>query len=50
MFEPYASTKAGSSGLGLTNVRNLVEQAHGENRVESERGKGTTFTVRIPLA
>jgi len=50
MFEPYASTKPSGSGLGLTIVRTLVEQARGAIRVESEPGKGTTFAVRIPVA
>jgi signal transduction histidine kinase len=37
------------SGLGLTLVKQIVEAHHGNVSVESEVGKGSTFTVRIPL-
>ena len=37
------------SGIGLALVDDLVGLHHGELRVESVEGKGTTFTVRIPL-
>ena len=37
------------SGLGLTLVRQIVEVHHGKVTVESEPGKGSMFTVRIPL-
>ena len=42
------SRKSGGSGLGLSIVRNMVERNRGEIRVESEVGKGTTFTVTFP--
>jgi signal transduction histidine kinase len=39
-----------SSGLGLAIVKQLVEAMHGQVSVTSELGRGTTFTVRLPLA
>ena len=37
-------------GLGLAYVRNVVTLHQGEVNVESEYGKGTTFTIKLPLA
>jgi signal transduction histidine kinase len=37
------------SGLGLTLVKQIIEAHHGEITVESSPGRGSTFTVRIPL-
>lgn len=36
-------------GLGLTFARRIVQEHGGAISVESELGKGTTFTVRLPL-
>ena len=39
---------AGGCGLGLSIVRSIVEAHHGQVRVESEPGRGSTFTIQIP--
>ncbi|NCA75325.1 MAG: PAS domain S-box protein [Alphaproteobacteria bacterium] len=41
--------KYGGTGLGLTISKNLIQLLGGEIRLESERGKGTKFFVRLPL-
>lgn len=48
VFEPYFSTKAGSSGIGLSICRSVIEQHGGTIEVESEIGRGTTFTIVLP--
>jgi len=50
IFEPHFSTKNTGSGLGLSVVWQIVVSHGGRISVESERGKGTTFQVSIPLA
>ncbi len=44
------TSKYGSSGLGMAITRSLVEMMNGTIRVESEKGRGTTFTVTVTLA
>ena len=48
-FELYYSTKKGGSGLGLATVRRIVQQHEGFIRVVSEKGRGTSFTISLPL-
>ena len=50
IFEPLFTTKAKGIGLGLAVSKNLVEGNGGSIEVESEMGKGSTFTVGLPLA
>jgi signal transduction histidine kinase len=56
IFEPFYTTKApddeghGGSGLGLSVCRQIIEQHQGRIRVESLPGKGSVFTVKLPLA
>jgi signal transduction histidine kinase len=50
IFEPYFSTKATGTGLGLTIARRNVELIGGHIDVRSEKGVGTTVTMRLPIA
>jgi signal transduction histidine kinase len=50
IMEPLYSTKARGLGLGLAIARSILEKNKGSLRVDSEPGKGTTFTVRLPAA
>jgi signal transduction histidine kinase len=47
--ESAVSTKPGGTGLGTRIVKNVVDLHHGTIRVDSEAGKGTTFTVLLPV-
>ncbi len=44
-----ATNKYGSSGLGMAITKNIVELMNGNIEVQSEKGKGTTFTVTVTL-
>lgn len=49
IFNPYFTTRAGGSGLGLPTSRRLIEAHGGRIDVTSEPGKGSDFTVVLPL-
>jgi signal transduction histidine kinase len=48
VFEPYFTTKASGTGLGLLIVRRIVREHGGELSIESSEGKGLTLTIRLP--
>jgi signal transduction histidine kinase len=50
VFEPYFSTKTTGTGLGLPIARRNVELNGGSIDVASEKGRGTTVTIRLPVA
>jgi signal transduction histidine kinase len=50
VFEPYFSTKATGTGLGLPIARRNVELSGGRIDVESAKGQGTTVILRLPTA
>ncbi len=51
LFQPYFTTKEAGrgTGLGLSSTKAILERCGAEIIVESEVGKGTTFTLLVPL-
>ncbi|OGP15206.1 MAG: hypothetical protein A2054_05770 [Deltaproteobacteria bacterium GWA2_55_10] len=47
IFNPFQSTKFEGAGLGLTITYRIVQDHGGEIEVDSEKGKGTTVTIRL---
>jgi len=49
IFKPYYSSRPEGMGLGLATARKIVEGHKGTITVNSEPGKGTSFTIKLPL-
>lgn len=49
VFAAYYSTKRTGTGLGLAMTRRIIEEHHGRINFRSEAGKGTDFTLQLPL-
>lgn len=49
LFEPFFTTKAHGSGLGLSISYGIIQEHDGQILVQSEVGKGTTFTIVLPV-
>ncbi|MBO7420010.1 MAG: two-component sensor histidine kinase, partial [Spirochaetaceae bacterium] len=49
IFEPYFTTKANGTGLGLTMVYKIIKESAGEIDVRSFPGEGTIFTISLPV-
>jgi PAS domain S-box-containing protein len=51
LFDPFFTTKGvgKGTGLGLSISKGIIDQHHGQIYVDSTLGKGTTFTIRLPL-
>ncbi|MBC8320878.1 MAG: MCP four helix bundle domain-containing protein [Bacteroidetes bacterium] len=50
IFEPFYSTKTKNLGIGLTIIKNIIEENGGTIEVTSEIGEGSVFIVRFPAS
>ncbi len=48
LFTPFYTSKTQGSGLGLSNVKRIVDAHSGEIEVRSRKGRGATFVLRLP--
>jgi signal transduction histidine kinase len=49
IFDAFFSTTSGGSGLGLPTARKIIEAHGGQISVQSDLGRGTQFTIKLPV-
>ncbi len=49
IFEPYFTTKANGTGLGMAMVYKIIKEFSGDIQVKSTQGEGTTFKIILPV-
>ena len=49
IFDPLFTTRAKGIGLGLAVCKTIIDRHEGKIEVKSQAGKGTTFTISLPL-
>ena len=49
IFDPFVTTKPDGNGLGLAMVYSILQAHRGSIRADSQPGRGTIFTVTLPL-
>ncbi len=49
IFEPYFTTKANGTGLGMTMVYKIIKEFNGDIHVNSKLGEGTLFSISFPI-
>ncbi|MFY0253241.1 ATP-binding protein [Chitinophaga sp. 30R24] len=49
LFDPFYTNKAKGTGLGLTSTQNILLNHKGTIHIDSETGKGTVFTIALPV-
>jgi len=49
IFDAYYSSRPQGSGLGLPTTKRIIESHNGTINVDSEQGRGTLFTIKLPM-
>ncbi|MBW8328630.1 MAG: GHKL domain-containing protein, partial [Thiobacillus sp.] len=49
LFEPYATTKAKGTGLGLAVVKKIIEEHHGKIQIENLKTGGAVIRISLPV-
>ena len=49
LFDAFYTTKETGMGMGLAITQTIIEDHHGKIHAESSLGKGSTFTIELPL-